>query len=117
MINKKILVTISVILIYVALFALFIYLANRSHDCTYKSPCIHFCSSDTNRYTNEYLIDQFMKSKSAKEYVEDEAELKAIRGAPSCGEMADWLPNDEVNSTEPPYDFSTVSIDLNLGNR
>ncbi|KAL7036859.1 hypothetical protein ACKWTF_008964 [Chironomus riparius] len=114
MINKKILVTISVILIYVSLFALFIYLANRSHGCSYKTPCIHFCSSDRSRFSDEYLIDEFMKSKSAKDYVEDEAVLKAIRGAPSCGEMTDWLPNDEVNSTKPPYDFNfygDVTID------
>jgi len=109
MMNKKIVVTICVILIYVALFGLFFYFLDNSHGCSYKSPCIHFCSSNSDNYTDDYLLDLFKESKSAKKYMEDEVEFKAIRGIPSCGEMTYWPPNEEVNSTKPPYEFSYVS--------
>ena len=107
--NKYFFVTISVILIYAVLFGSFFYFTQNLHGCSYKSPCIHFCSSNTDNYTDEYLLDQFKESKSAKRYMEDEVEFKAIRGIPSCGKMLFLEPNDEVNSTKPPYEFNNVS--------
>lgn len=109
MLNKKILVTFCVTIIYAVLFGLFVYFAKNSHGCSYKSPCIHFCSDNTLEYSDKNLIEKFMESKSAKDYEEDEVLIKAIRGKPLCGEMRSWLPNDEVNSTKPPYDFNYVS--------
>jgi len=116
MTNKKIFVAISVILIYVVLFGLFFYFTQNVHGCSYKSTCIHFCSSNSENYTDDYLLDQFKESKSAmksvKKFTEDEIDkvkFKAIRGIPSCGKMVFLEPNDEVNSTKPPYEFSYVS--------
>lgn len=110
MLNKKVLVTFSVTIIYAVLFGLFVYFTKSSHECSYKSPCIHFCSSKVSEYTDQNLINKFMESMSAKDFEEDEVVIKAIRGKPSCGEMNSWLPNDEVNSTKPPYDFNYVSL-------
>jgi hypothetical protein len=109
MLNKKILVTISVTLIYAILLGLFIYFLN-SNDCSYNSPCIRFCSANTQKYSDRELLDKFEESKSAKEMMKYQYKnLKALRGVPKCGEMTDWLPNDEVNSTAPPFEFNSVS--------
>jgi len=108
--NKKIVVTISVILIYVALFFLFIYFSKRSYGCGYGSPCIRFCSSDTNEYSDDFLLEQFRESKTAKEMRNMHNGLKVIRGTPTCGTLKYWPPNEDVNSTDAPYEFNYVSI-------
>ena len=110
MMNKKIVVTISVILIYVALFFLFIYFSKRSYGCSYRSPCIRFCSSDTNKYSDEFLLEQFKESKTANKMRNVDKGLKVIRGAPACGKLKYWPPNEDLNSTDPPYEFDVVSI-------
>ncbi|XP_070491509.1 uncharacterized protein [Chironomus tepperi] len=102
--NKKLLVTISVTLIYALLMGMFYYFTQTSYGCRYLTPCVHFCSGDTEKYTDKYLIDHFKESKSAKEYLEDGLALKVIRGTPSCGKMKYQAPND--NTSRPPYEFS-----------
>jgi hypothetical protein len=108
--NKKIVVTISVILIYIALFVLFVYFSQRSYGCDYGSPCIRFCSSDTRKYSDDFLLEQFKQSKSGKEIRRGVDSLRVIRGAPACGTMMYSPPNEEANSTDPPYEFDYVSI-------
>lgn len=112
--NKKFLVTISVTLIYIVLFFLFIYFSKRSYGCGYGSPCIRFCSSDTQEYSDKNLLEQFKKSKSAKQMQTIVKNLRVIRGEPTCGKMKYRPPNQEVNSTDPPYEFDYVSLNLFL---
>ncbi|CAG9805351.1 unnamed protein product [Chironomus riparius] len=102
--NKKLLFTIFVILIYGALFFLYANISKRSYECGFGSPCIRFCSSDTNEYSDESLLKQFKESKSSNRMIRSNS-LKVIRGAPACGKLKYWPPNMEVNSTDPPYKF------------
>ncbi|KAL7036857.1 hypothetical protein ACKWTF_008962 [Chironomus riparius] len=102
--NKKLLVTIFVILIYVALFFLYANISKSSYECGFGSPYIRFCSSDTNEYSDESLLKQFKESKSSNRMIRSNS-LKVIRGAPACGKLKYWPPNMEVNSTDPPYKF------------
>jgi len=102
--NKKILVTLILISIYGILTGLFFKFYNESTVChSHHSSCIRFCSEDTDNFSNEFLIQEFRKSKSGRNLDKD---LTIYRGAPTCG-LSFTPPN--YNETRPYY-FTPVCI-------
>lgn len=108
--NKKVLVSISVVLIYLVFFLTFIYYFNKSQECTYFSPCIRFCSTDKVEYSDEYLLEQFKDNKTGRHMFVLETNFKVLRGTPPCGEMNHWSLNEDGNFSKVPYRFDYVSI-------
>ena len=108
--NKKIIVTISAIIIYATLYGCFIKVFKDNSGCGSTSLCIRFCSEDIDEFSNEDLLDEFLKSKTGKGWDHsDRADFKVFRGSPACGEMKFIPPNKNVTSYRRPYGFHYVS--------
>lgn len=107
--NKNILVTISAIIIYAVFYGWFIKIVKDRHDCGEVSLCLHFCSDET-ATSDKYLLDEFLKSKSARTWTQsDYKDFKVFRGTPACGEMKFVPPNENITKRWVPYDFHYVS--------
>lgn len=111
--NKKIIVTISVILIYAILYGSFIKVFKEAFECGEFYLCIRFCSDDTEAYSDKLLLNEFLKSKSGSRWKNPEVEkFRIYRGSPVCGEMKYISPNKDLTSYRNPYDFHYVSCKL-----
>jgi len=99
---------ISIVLIYVIIIALVVKARKEDIGCyEHNSACFRFCSDDTDEFSDEFLLQEFNKSKTAnglKYY-----NIKVYRGYPLCGGMEFLPPNDNITSENPPYNFYKVS--------
>ncbi|KAL7036865.1 hypothetical protein ACKWTF_008968 [Chironomus riparius] len=104
--NKKIIVTISAIIIYATLYGCFFKVFKDKSDCASYSLCLRFCSDDKLTFSDQELLNEFLKSKSGSEWDDsDRKDFKVFRGMPACGEMKFVAPNKNVTKYRPPYDF------------
>lgn len=107
---KKIFVTLSVIIIYAALYGWFIKKVNDRHECSEVSLCLRFCSEDVANLSDKYLLNKFLKSESGSRWGKsDYKDLKVFRGTPACGEMKFIPPNKNYTRKMVPYNFHYVS--------
>jgi len=107
--NKKSIVTLSVIIIYVIICGLFIKFFTLNH-----SSGTRFCSTDTETFSNQFLITEFKKSNSSKlwndQNFDDSDDIKYLpiyRGRPFCGGL-DHVSLDTVVADEL-YEYNFVS--------
>jgi len=108
--DKKCLVTLIIITIYVILIGLFFKFYKENNVCRiFHSSCIRFCSEDTDNFSNEFLIQELRKSKSARHLNKD---LIIYRGAPTCGGLSFLPPGYNETSDHQPYHLSSVCIFL-----
>jgi hypothetical protein len=108
--NKKIIVTISVIIIYGILYGWFIKVFKENIECGEYYSCIRFCSEDTKAYPDKLLFNEFLKSKSGSRWDNPKIEkFRIYRGSPVCGEMKFIAPNENLSSYRNPYNFRYVS--------
>lgn len=108
--NKKIIVTISVILIYAILYGSFIKVFKETFECSENNFCIRFCSDDTKTYPDKLLLNDFLKRKSGSRWNNTKVEtFRIYRGSPVCGEMKYIPPNENLTSYRNPYNFYFVS--------
>ena len=106
--NKKILVTFSVIAIYATLLGLFLKLYRESTVCyNHNSSCIRFCSEDTENYSNEFLVKELRKRKSHSDLDKD---LRIYRGSPTCGGVSFLPAKYNETSNYSPYNIQSVSL-------
>jgi len=111
--NKKIIVTISVILFYAILYGSFIKVFKEMFECSETNFCIRFCSDDTKAYPDKVLLNDFLKSKSGSRWDNSKVDkFRIYRGSPVCGEMKYMSPNENLTSNRKPYNFRYVSYKL-----
>lgn len=67
--NKNLIVSIVVIIIYAILCGTVITVYSEKSSCTSKTPCIHFCSTNSKEVSKTFLFDEFMKSESGKNFI------------------------------------------------
>jgi len=109
--NKNFIVSTVVIIIYVILFGLFIKLHKEvNHFCTSNSPCIRFCSTNSEEFSDKSLLDEFMKSESAEKLASNLSveTSKILRGPPTCGGMSFTPPDYRGHSSIVHYNFDQV---------
>lgn len=66
--NWKKILAFSFSLLYLILISLFIYFSRIEIICGFSNPCLRFCSSDTEKFSNKVLFDEFMDSNFSKWY-------------------------------------------------
>ncbi|XP_070491553.1 probable G-protein coupled receptor Mth-like 3 isoform X1 [Chironomus tepperi] len=103
--NKKCLVSIIVVLIYLVLFLMFTYYFEKSQECSYFSPCIRFCSADRVNNSDDFYVEEFKKSKTGKDMIILETNFKVFRGTPPCGDMTHSHFKNKGNFSKLPYRF------------
>ena len=108
--NKKLIVTLSVITSYVIICGLFIKFFTESHSFG-----IRFCSSDK-KFSDQFLLTEFMESNASKLLQDDEnydykKYMSVHRGRPFCGGL-EYVSLETVVADQH-YEQNTVSI-LNL---
>ena len=112
----KIIVTISIIIIYSTIFGLFVRSFREQLECQERFNCIRFCSTDVDRYSDEYLSNDFLNNESGKKWLIhreyhsiDIDEVKVYRGSPVCGGLSYLPTKNELNSNLSIYGFNFVS--------
>ncbi|KAL7036866.1 hypothetical protein ACKWTF_008969 [Chironomus riparius] len=112
--NKKCLVTFGIVAIYATLIGLFFKFYKESSECSeFSSSCIRFCSEDVENYSNEFLFEEFRKSKSGRVLKEIS---NIYRGLPICGGVS-FLPPfyNETSSRRPYYIQNNGVLDIEFG--
>ncbi|CAG9805359.1 unnamed protein product [Chironomus riparius] len=109
--KSKTLLTISAVSIYVITIGLIAKSIKEDFDGynnrqTYGY--FRFCSDDTEKYSDDYLLNEFNKSKSANGLKYNN--IIIYRGYPLCGAMEFIHPNDNITSENRPYEFYRGSI-------
>ena len=118
----KIIVTISIIIIYSTIFGLMVRSFREQYECLESFSCFRFCSTDTEKYSDKFLAEDFVDSKSGEKLRIDRVlnssdidDIKFYRGPPVCGGLS-YLPSKNESSLHPsPYGVNFVSIDCYLG--
>ena len=82
--NWKKLFVYSASLIYLILISLFLYFFKIDFICGYEKPCLRFCSTDTEKYSDEMLFDELMNSSFTYWFGEDYNLTNIFRGPPLC---------------------------------
>ncbi|CAG9805356.1 unnamed protein product [Chironomus riparius] len=86
--NWKKLVANSASLIYLILISLFFFFFKTDFICRFEKPCLRFCSSDTEKYSNVLLFDEFIDSNVTYWFQNNYNLTNIFRGPPYCnGEM------------------------------
>ncbi|KAL7036863.1 hypothetical protein ACKWTF_008966 [Chironomus riparius] len=110
--NKKIIVTICAVIIYAILF---VYVtknvAGQSECGNYFQFCIRFCSADTETFSDDFLLDEFLKSEFGKSFKNLIGfNFNVFRGFPVCGELKYFQLRE--NSTSPFSPLGNVVMHL-----
>ena len=105
--NKKLIVTLSIITIYVIICGLFIKFFSKIH--VYGT---RFCSTDREKFSDQYLLTEFKKSNSSKLWLDEDFDYKKYlsiyRGRPLCGGLK-YISLDTVLADQH-YEYNSVSI-------
>ncbi|KAL7036869.1 hypothetical protein ACKWTF_008972 [Chironomus riparius] len=106
--NKNFIVSVVVIIIYAVLLGTFIKLYNDiNNHCTESSPCIRFCSTNSEEFPDSTLLNKFLTSASAEKFCTNPyiVNTKVYRGSPTCGGMSFSELGSFGNSTIVHYNF------------
>jgi len=117
----KIIVTISIIIIYSTIFGLIIRSFREQYKCLESFSCFRFCSTDTDKYSDKFLSNDFLNSESGEQWRIDRVlnsididDIKVYRGLPVCGGLS-YLPSKNKSSLHPSsYGVNFVSNDYYL---
>lgn len=112
----KIIAVISIIIIYLTIFGLFVTSFREQFKCQEIFSCIRFCSTDAEKYSDDLLSNTFVNSKSGKEWLIESKfnkididDVKVYRGPPICGGLSYLPPRNESNFKTSIYGFNFVS--------
>ena len=94
---KKIFAATSSIL-YLILISLLFYYYRQEFICGYKSPCIRFCATDTEKYSDKILFDSLKKDNMTRYYDAKFEEIKFLRGPPTCNVQLINIDDKEVDN-------------------
>ncbi|XP_070491576.1 uncharacterized protein [Chironomus tepperi] len=119
--NRKLFITVCMITVYAILIGSFVEFHKENNECSRnKFACIRFCSSDSIKYSDEFLLEKFKKSKNS-EYVKKDVKLfreaenvkkefKVFRGVPTCGGTVFLEPKYNESSDRAPYSIEHDGI-------
>lgn len=103
----KTIVTISIIIIYSAIFGLIVRSFQEQYKCLESFSCIRFCSTDTEKYSDKFLVTDFLESESGEQWridrflnSSDIDDINVYRGLPVCGGLS-YLPSKNKSSLHP----------------
>lgn len=83
--NWKNILAFSFSLLYLILISLFIYFSKVEIVCGFNNPCLRFCSSDTEKYSNKILYDEFLASNFSQWFDETDFDrVNFFRGPLLC---------------------------------
>ena len=94
---KKIIAATSSLL-YLILISLLFYYYRIDFICGYKGPCLRFCSTDNEKYSNRVLFDSLKKDNISDYYAPKFEEIKFYRGPPECNSIIISIEDVEVKS-------------------
>ena len=82
--NWKKIFTISSSCLYIILGSLLFYNYRIDILCGYENPCLRFCSTDTEKYSDKELFDSLLENNITRWYDNEFDDVRIYRGLPEC---------------------------------
>lgn len=98
--------TISSSSLYIILGSLLFYYYRIDILCGYKNPCLRFCSTDSEKYSDKELFDNLLESNLTRWYEFQFDEVRIYRGYPECsGEIVTIKKYEETHPNDDDFYF------------